>query len=178
MKSVYAFIHYAFGGVKAPSISVLGSPLRPRGRLGVFRRREGPSSRPVSGHPLLARLAVLCSSYEATPHAEVGRQRTHFSPGSALSSSSWVFLLRPVRLSARSMGSGADGRAFPVCGRLRLLPSLPVRLLFLVLLPRSPCVPGRSDVFPDCGRVYREVHFSVLLLFSCLRVRGSHVIAH
>ena len=25
----------------------------------------------------------------------------------------WVFLLRPVRLSARSMGSGADGRAFP-----------------------------------------------------------------
>ena len=25
MKSVYAFIHYAFGGVKAPSISVLGS---------------------------------------------------------------------------------------------------------------------------------------------------------
>ena len=25
MKSVYAFIHYAFGSVKAPSISVLGS---------------------------------------------------------------------------------------------------------------------------------------------------------
>ena len=25
----------------------------------------------------------------------------------------WVFLLRPVRLFARSMGSGADGRAFP-----------------------------------------------------------------
>ena len=25
----------------------------------------------------------------------------------------WVFLLRPVRLSARSIGSGADGCAFP-----------------------------------------------------------------
>ena len=66
----------------------------------------------------------------------------------------------------------------PVCGLLLLWPSSSVCLHSCVRVPRSPCVPGRSDVFPDCGRVYREVHFSVLLPFSCLRVRGSHVIAH
>ena len=44
-------------------------------------------------------------------------------------------------------------------------------------VPRSLCVPGRSDVFPDSGRVCRGVHFSVFLPFPCSSVRGSHVIA-
>ena len=85
----------------------------------------------------------------------------------------WVFLLRPVRLSARSMGSGGRRTCFPVCGRSRPLPSFPVRLLFLVLLPRSPCVPwavGRVSRLRSS--ISRSPLFRTpsLFLFACSRI--------
>ena len=46
----YVLTHYAFGGVSALCVLfALCTPLRPRGRLGVFRRREGPPRKPTSG---------------------------------------------------------------------------------------------------------------------------------
>ena len=45
-KSVHVLFHSAFGGVKGHGR--WSCPLRPRGRIGVFRRREGPASLPFS----------------------------------------------------------------------------------------------------------------------------------
>ena len=48
----YVLTHYAFGGVGAMCVLfALCTPLRPRGRIGVFRRREGPPRKPLSGIP-------------------------------------------------------------------------------------------------------------------------------
>ena len=48
----FVLIHYAFGGVSALCVLfALSTPLRPRGRIGVFRRREGPPRKPLSGTP-------------------------------------------------------------------------------------------------------------------------------
>ena len=85
-------------------------PLRPRSRPGVFRRREGPSSLPISGHPFLARLALFWFPYEATPHAEVRRRRTSLRPG-PFSLLHCLLLPCPVRLFAKGVASGADGRS-------------------------------------------------------------------
>ena len=44
----FVLSHYAIGGVSAQCVLfALGTPLRPRGRIGVFRRREGSSSQPI-----------------------------------------------------------------------------------------------------------------------------------
>ena len=52
--SFFVLIHYAFGGVRAQALLCLCSPLRPRGRAAVFRRREGPASQSFSrGSPSL-----------------------------------------------------------------------------------------------------------------------------
>ena len=173
MKSVYAFIHYAFGSVKAPSISVLGSSTSTTGsaRRVPPPRRVAPR-RPSLGIPfwLVLPFSVLHARLHLMPRLAASGPISRLGPLSLLH---WVFLLRPVRLSARSVGSGADGRAFPsavdfvYCHRFQYVFSFSYNF-------RG--VP--SDVFPDCGRVYREVHFSVLLPFSCLRVGGSHAIAH
>ena len=51
-KFFFVLYHYAFGGVGAQCVLfALGTPLRPRGRIGVFRRREGPPRLPVSDIP-------------------------------------------------------------------------------------------------------------------------------
>ena len=48
----FVLAHYAFGGVGAMCVLfALCTPLRPRGRIGVFRRREGPPRKPLSGIP-------------------------------------------------------------------------------------------------------------------------------
>ena len=48
----FVLSHYAFGGVSAQCVLLaLSTPLRPRGRTGVFRRREGPPHLPLSGIP-------------------------------------------------------------------------------------------------------------------------------
>ena len=48
----FVLTHYAFGGVSALCVLLaLSTPLRPRGRMGVFRRREGPPRQPLSGTP-------------------------------------------------------------------------------------------------------------------------------
>ena len=48
----YVLTHYAFGGVSALCVlHALSTPLRSRGRTGVFRRREGPPRLPISGLP-------------------------------------------------------------------------------------------------------------------------------
>ena len=45
----FVLTHYAFGGVSAQCVLLaLSTPLRLRGRTGVFRRREGPASLPFS----------------------------------------------------------------------------------------------------------------------------------
>ena len=46
--SSFVLIHYAFGASERRHCLCLCSPLRPRGRAGVFRRREGPASLPFS----------------------------------------------------------------------------------------------------------------------------------
>ena len=90
------------------------TPLRLRGRTGVFRRREGcllagPSRTPPSS----------CSSclpfllYEASPHAEVRRMRIHASCGSALPSPASTSSFPESRLCARCTCTGADGCVFP-----------------------------------------------------------------
>ena len=49
-KFFFVLIHYAFGGVSALCVlHALSTPLRPRGRTGVFRRREGRPRLPISG---------------------------------------------------------------------------------------------------------------------------------
>ena len=59
-KFFFVLYHYDFGGVSALCVLLaLSTPLRPRGRVGVFRRREGPASQAPLGHPLLLPLAVL-----------------------------------------------------------------------------------------------------------------------
>ena len=108
MKSVYAFIHYAFGGVKAPSISVLGSSTSTTGSA-----RRVP---PPRGSLLAARLWVSPSGSSSRSlflirgYTSCRGWPPRLGPLSLLH---WVFLLRPVSLSARSIGSGADGCAFP-----------------------------------------------------------------
>ena len=48
----FVLTHYAFGGVSALCVLfALSTPLRLRGRIGVFRRREGPPCKPLSGTP-------------------------------------------------------------------------------------------------------------------------------
>ena len=49
---VYVLTHYAFGSVGALCVLfALCTPLRPRGRIGVFRRREGPPRKSISDIP-------------------------------------------------------------------------------------------------------------------------------
>ena len=48
----FVLTHYAFGGVSALCVLfALSTPLRLRGRTGVFRRREGPPRQPLSDTP-------------------------------------------------------------------------------------------------------------------------------
>ena len=59
-KLFYVLTHYAFGGVSAQCVLLaLSTPLRPRGRTGVFRRREGPPRKSRLGHPLLPASSCL-----------------------------------------------------------------------------------------------------------------------
>ena len=113
-KFYFEFTHYAFGGVCANECSLhFGTPLRLRGRAGVFRRREGyllasPSRTPPSS----------CSSclgfllYEAPPHAEVRRLRIH-APVGLLSLQRLLRHPSCARLCARCTCTGADGCVFP-----------------------------------------------------------------
>ena len=51
---VFVLSHYAFGGVSALRLLLaLSTPLRPRGRTGVFRRREGPPRKSIPDIPFL-----------------------------------------------------------------------------------------------------------------------------
>ena len=108
----FVLVHYAFGGVKAPSISLLesststtGSTWRvppPRGSLLAARLWASPSG--SSSRSLFFQTRLYLMRLAASgPVSRLG----------PLSLLHWVFLLRQVRLSTRSMGSGADGRAFP-----------------------------------------------------------------
>ena len=113
MKSVYAFIHYAFGGVKAPSISVLGSSTSTTGAgQACSAATRVPPRRPSLGIPfwLVWPFSVPHTRLHLMPRLAASGPISRLGPLSLLH---WVFLLRPVRLSARSMGFGADGRAFP-----------------------------------------------------------------
>ena len=80
----FVLTHYAFGGVSAQCVLLaLSTPLRLRGRIGVFRRREGSASLPFS--------------WGSPSHSEGCRRRIWV--GSVLPSSSSTFssLSSPTR---------------------------------------------------------------------------------
>ena len=158
------YIHYGYRTVREVRPCVHGTPLRLRGRAGVFRRREGHLLAAHLGPSLRRRLVLRFASF--TRRFLIPRFAA-CGPSSGVVRSpfftAYLFLVALV---------------LPVCGLLLLWPSYSACPHSCVRVPRSPCVPGRSDVFPDRGRVHGEVHFSVFHPFSCLRVRGSRVIAH
>ena len=71
------------GGASVPQGHLLfGAPLRLRGRLGVFRRREGHLLAAHLGPSLRPRVVLLPSSlYETLPHSEVRRPWALFQSG-------------------------------------------------------------------------------------------------
>ena len=141
-----------------------------------------PPRRPSLGIPFWLRLAVLVFlMYEAYTSCR----------GCAASGPTLAWVRSPffigystscvsVRLFARSMGSGADGRAFPsavdfvYCHRMSSTSSL------CLVFRGVPVHRGGRTCFPTATRVHlHEVHFSVapsLFLSACSRI--SHAIAH
>ena len=97
--SVYELIHYAFGGVCCEQGLCLCPPLRLRGRIGVFRRRQGPSSLPVPGQSLLARLAVRGYLLRGDTSCRGSPPADRLSAGSTLPSSLSIssFSCSPIR---------------------------------------------------------------------------------
>ena len=80
----FVLTHYAIGGVSAQCIFfALSTPLRLRGRIGVFRRREGSASQPFLRAPLL-RLLALCLRYEALLIPRVAAGGSGWGPSSLL----------------------------------------------------------------------------------------------
>ena len=88
-----------------------GLPLRPRGRTGVFRRREGPPRLLLWASPSSASSCLAFLLYEAFPHAEERRLRIHAFCGSALPFF-WSYVFFPEFVYAR---------AVPVRGRSDVL---------------------------------------------------------
>ena len=142
------------------------TPLRLRGRLGVFRRREGfllaahlgPSLRPrvVLRSSLFTRRFLIPRCVAGGPSSRV----VH----SPFVSVYVVFLSVPY---ARHGLLPGQTDVFPVCGRLQLWQSHGVFHHYCGCLPRGRRAPGRSDVFPDRVRVRARCHFRVSLPFHC-----------
>ena len=113
MKYIFSLHHYAFGGVSAAiAFCNLRTPLRPRGRTGVFRRREGPPRSPLPGLALLC-LLDLC----LVPLRGVSSCRGSPPEGPLLGPLSLLPEVRHPsvsRLCACSSSTGASGRVFPV----------------------------------------------------------------
>ena len=112
-------VHYAFGGVSALCVLfALCTPLRPRGRTGVFRRREGPASPVHLGHPLLPALALWCFSCT----------RRLLTPRCAACGSTLLWVCSPFSGFYVILLVVAYLRALPVRGRTDVLsrPRLPV----------------------------------------------------
>ena len=143
----FVLTHYAFGGVSAQGVLLaLSTPLRLRGRIGVFRRREGPASLPFSrGSPSSCSCSLSSVrgffSFRGLPPADAGGIRPPFVL-------KYVFI---VELSY-TRGERQPGRpdVFPVRGCVtqsfkadvlrvfRVLVRLPVHCciaLFFCLLP-------------------------------------------
>ena len=110
----FVLTHYAFGGVSALCVLfALSTPLRPRGRIGVFRRREGPPRQSISDTPFFRLWLFGLFSF---------MRRSLMPRGAACGS---TFLVGPfsllldlrlrhcARLCAGSTCTGADGCAFP-----------------------------------------------------------------
>ena len=167
-KFFFVLYHYAFGCVGAQCVLfALSTPLRLRGRTGVFRRREGPPRLPVSGLPffrlLLFGLSFLrgVSSCRGAPPADPRFMwiRTPFV---------WSYVLFPEFVYARAVP--ARGRS-DVFSRPRLPTSSSPLLHSTILLisTRSSCA---SRVWTDTvfGVARFVAHFEARRWFSgCMR---------
>ena len=143
---LFVLSHYAFGGVSAQcALFALSTPLRLRGRTGVFRRREGPPRQPLSGIPffrlLLFGLSPLrgVSSCRGAPPADP-RFLWIRSPFF------WSYVFFPEFVYAREVP--ARGRS-DVFSRLRLCTTSSPLLQSSILLisTRSSC----ASMVPGCG---------------------------
>ena len=170
--------HYAFGGRQChKGISLFGTPLRLRGRLGVFRRREGHLLAALLGPSLRHRLVLRFSSF--TRRFVIPRFAA-CGPSSGVVHSPFFFgyvFFFCGPLFAVSTSSGADGRAS------RLRSSSPMAIVFsipliLVYVFRGvSAYRGGRTGFPTAVEYVAEFTFFVFLPFPCSRVCGSHVIA-
>ena len=152
------------GASKPRALSCSGLPLRPRGRTGVFRRREGPSSLPVPGHPLLARLAVLWflirgdTSCRGSPPADplFGWVRSPFFIG-------YFFFVQLVY----PRGAWVLGQT-DVLSRLRSSSSLAIAVWYVLVLDymfhRVARYPG--------GRTFFPAVLTYTIVVSCAKVNG------
>ena len=140
-------------GASGPKHSLCyGPPLRPRGRIGVFRRREASTSLPVPGHLLLARLAVPSTLLRGVTSCRGAPPADPFSAGSALPFFVGFYFVVQFACPRGVPVPGQAERVFPACVLVRLLPSCSIRPRPCVRVPRCRCVLGRPDVFPrrDC----------------------------
>ena len=163
----FVLSHYAFGGVSAQCVLLaLGTPLRPRGRIGVFRRREVLLASPSRASPSSASSRSAFLTYEAFPHAEERRLRIRASCGSALPSSGPTssFLSSSMRMQYLF---GGGRTCFPDRDCRRLPESHCVfHRSFSLVLP-SLFLPGRPDVFSWsrlCTSSSPLLHSSILLI--------------
>ena len=163
-------------GASVPQGHLLfGAPLRLRGRLGVFRRREGHLLAAHLGPSLRPRLVLRFSSFtEAFPHSEVRRLWALFWSG-PLSLLLWVCVLFCGPLFATSTSSGADGRVSRLRSSSCLQQSFSVSPHSCVRVPRSLSVQGRSDCVSRPRSSTWTYSFFVFLPFHCSRVCGSRV---
>ena len=174
VKSVYAFIHYAFGGVSATRASPLWCSTSASGPTRrVPPPRGSPPRCPSRAFPSFSARSSLIFFYEAFPHSEVRRLWALLWSG-PLSLLRWVCVLFCGPPFAVSTSSGADGRVS------RLRSSSPTAIVFSI--PSLLCTCSvESQCTRAVGRVSRPrsstwtYSFFVFLPFHCSRVCGSRV---
>ena len=159
VKSVYAFVHYAFGGVSATRASPLwhstsaSGPTRrvspPRGSPPRCPSRAFPSSL-ASSPPLSLYEAFLIPRFVAC------------GPSSGVAHSPFfiAYLFLAALSYTRWVPVPGQTDVFPVCVRHRFLHSFSVCHLFCLCVPRCLVV---QDVFPDRVQVHEHFRFCVFL---------------
>ena len=146
---------------------LLVPPLRLRGRMGVFRRREGYLL--AAQHLGLSLRAASLRSVISSRGASPAGLRGH---GPALPSSicTSAFLSVPTRVRYVFWGSRTDVLAVLQC--FYSLPSKYAFVFFCVFLQRFRGVPGRTDVLSRSAIAY-FLSFSRVKVFSILRYREA-----
>ena len=175
VNSFFEFTHYAFGGVCATSaIRTLALHFGFGTEQACSAVARVTSSLPISGLPFVLGLFFASlllrgvSSFRGSPPVGPPLQ--------------WSTLPSSLGMCSFLRSSIRDGYIF--WGRRTCFPSA-VDLTYshrfqypphsCVRVPRSLCVQGQSDVFPDRVRVRGHTHFFVSLPFHCSRVCRSRV---